>query len=117
MMNESRSGLFVILLLLLCHAGCDRRSTTGPAESAAETVTLVPLTNMGLIKAGSFLRQKHVVTLTRDFWLATNEVTQGEFQAVTGKNPSKFGDDPKRPVERLSYYQALAYCAEITRRE
>ena len=117
MMNKSRSALFVTFLVLLCHVGCDQRSAPGSREPAPRNVALVPLTNMILIKAGSFVRQKQVVTLTRDFWLATHEVTQEEFQAVTGRNSSHFQGDPKRPVEKLSYYQALDYCAAITRRE
>jgi len=72
---------------------------------------------MILIKAGSFVRQKQLITLTRDFWLAAHEVTQGEYQTVMGKNPSKFQDNPSHPVERVGFYQAQDYCAAITRRE
>lgn len=72
---------------------------------------------MVLIKAGSFVRQKQLVTLTRDFWIGTHEVTQGEYQAVAGKNPSNFQGDPKRPVDKVRHTEALAFCAAITRRE
>jgi len=72
---------------------------------------------MILIKAGSFVRQKQLITLTRDFWLAAHEVTQGEYQAITGKSPSSFQGDPRRPAEKIRYYEALDYCAAITRRE
>ena len=72
---------------------------------------------MVLIKAGSFVRLKHPVALTHDFWLGQYEVTQGEYAAVTGKKPSYFPGDTNRPVERVTYVDALAYCSAVTERE
>jgi formylglycine-generating enzyme required for sulfatase activity len=72
---------------------------------------------MVLIKAGSFVRSTHSVTLTRDFWLGKYEVTQAEFAAVTGQNPSHFKDDLSHPVEKVSYVAAVAYCSAVTKRE
>lgn len=48
----------------------------------------------------------HYVTLTRPFFMGVRPVTQEQYQAVTGLNPSRFKDDPdcpKRPVERVSW--------------
>jgi formylglycine-generating enzyme required for sulfatase activity len=72
---------------------------------------------MILVKAGSFNRLNQTVILSRDYWLGKYEVTQGEFAAVTGRNPSQFGGDPKRPVEKVSHVDATAYCRALTRRE
>lgn len=58
-----------------------------------------------------------VVTLTKGFWLGKHEVTQGEYQAVMGDNPSYFAGDPERPVERVSWNDAVAYCQKRTRQE
>ena len=33
---------------------------------------------------------QHEVELTRPFYLAVNDVTQGQYEAVTGQNPSNF---------------------------
>jgi formylglycine-generating enzyme required for sulfatase activity len=47
---------------------------------------------------------QHQVTLTRDFYMQTTEVTQGQWQAVMGTNPSYFtscGSDC--PVEVVSW--------------
>jgi len=92
---------------------------TAQAESVAglPKTELVPLTNMVLIKAGSFVRQNYPVKLTRDFWLGKYEVTQGEYAAAMGKNPSHFPGDTNRPVEKLSYFDAVAYCSAVTRNE
>ncbi len=52
---------------------------------------------------------QHVVELTEGFWLGEIPVTQRLYEAVTGKNPSKFSDDPMRPVEKVSWDDAQAF--------
>ena len=60
---------------------------------------------------------QHTVTLTRGFWLSDHEVTQGEYEAVMGSNPSLFKGDPNRPVEQVSWDDAVMYCRRLTERE
>jgi formylglycine-generating enzyme required for sulfatase activity len=73
------------------------------------------------------------VTISRGFWMGKYEVTQGEYLAVMGANPSyfngiqtnypappggiNFGADLTRPVESVSWYDATNYCARLTQRE
>ena len=45
---------------------------------------------------------QHKVTLTKPFYIGLFEVTQKQWQLVTGSNPSSFSGD-KRPVERVSW--------------
>lgn len=102
-------------------SGCEQKVPSSAASPGAAQVEVpavpVPLTNMVAIKAGTFLRIKYPVTLTHDFWIGKYEVTQGEFAAVMGRNPSHFQGDDLRPVEKVSFLDASNYCAEITRRE
>jgi formylglycine-generating enzyme required for sulfatase activity len=77
----------------------------------------VPITNMVLIKAGSFLSNQRPITLTHDFWLGKFEVTQAEYSSLTGHNPSHFQEETNRPVEKVSYLNAAAYCSLLTQRE
>jgi len=72
---------------------------------------------MVLIKPGSFIRIRQPVTITRDFWLGTFEVTQTEYVALMGRNPSRFTGESNRPVEKLSYFDAQAYCVALSARE
>jgi formylglycine-generating enzyme required for sulfatase activity len=52
---------------------------------------------------------QHSVVLTRDFWMSDHEVTQSEYSALMGTNPSQFsGLD--LPVENVSWYDAVVYC-------
>lgn len=97
-----------LMSLALLGAGCSRQ----PA-----VVQLTPLTNMVSIKAGSYRRGNHTVTLTRDFWLGKYEITQAEYLAVAGLNPSRFTNDLARPVERVRFTEAQAFCSALTDRE
>jgi len=45
------------------------------------------------------------------------EVTQGEYLEVMGNNQSAFTEDTSRPVEPVSWNDAVAYCAALTERE
>ena len=55
---------------------------------------------------------RHRVTLTRGFWMAVYPVTQAQWVAVMGGNPSRFkGDDP--PVEQVSWDDCQAFCERL----
>ena len=61
---------------------------------------------------------QHRVRLTRSFWMGTTEVTQGEWAALMGNNPSWFancGDDC--PVENVTWFDAVAYANALSRSE
>ena len=61
----------------------------------------------------------HSVTLTHAYYIGVTEVTQGEFQAVTGYNPSRFTDcdglgPDNCPVEQVSWYESAAYANAVS---
>lgn len=71
---------------------------------------------MGSIVGIADERPAHNVTL-RSFYLDSSEVTQEEWVLIFGNNPSYFSENPaagerqeKRPVEKISWYDALVYC-------
>ena len=57
------------------------------------------------------------VTISRGFWMGKYEVTQGEYLAVMGSNPSYFTGDANRPVEQVNWFDATNYCGQLTQRE
>jgi formylglycine-generating enzyme required for sulfatase activity len=67
---------------------------------------------------------QHEVTLTHDFELLSTEVTQSQFEAVMGYNPSRFQSEveprneggPRNPVERVTWAMAVAYCNRLSER-
>lgn len=81
------------------------------------------------IPAGTFKRMDEIemvqiVTLTKAFFMCKHEVTQKEYQNVMGINPSKFKNNPdndeiqeKRPVEGVSWLDAIEYCNRRSAKE
>ena len=53
--------------------------------------------------------QQHNVVISKPFYISKYEVTQKEFETVTGYNPSFFkGDD--RPAESIGWNDAIKFC-------
>ena len=59
---------------------------------------------------------QHQVTLTKGFWLGKYEVTQAQWYVVMGTDPSYFKGS-QRPVEQVSYNDALSFCRRLTEKE
>ena len=59
-------------------------------------------------ESGVFVAGRSVEIST--FWICDHEVTQAEYQAVMGNNPSNFTGSDDLPVEKVSWYDALVYC-------
>jgi sulfatase modifying factor 1 len=55
----------------------------------------------------------HPVTLTKDFYMSKHEVTQQEYQAVMGSNPSGFQGEMNRPVDNVNWGDVTLYCWKL----
>ncbi len=61
------------------------------------------------------------VTLSKGFWTAKSEVTQGQWMRLMGKFPDRlpsaeFGEGTDVAVYWINFDEAAAYCAELSRR-
>ncbi len=109
--------------------------TPGQRFYRAVSVPAPADTNLVFIQPGTFMmgsptneaegagETQHTVTISRGFWMEKYLVTQGDYFAVVGSNPSYFtsangySDDLTRPVERVSWFDATNYCAMRTQQE
>jgi uncharacterized protein (TIGR02996 family) len=64
---------------------------------------------------------RHDVTISRPFYLGTCPVTQAQFEAVMGRNPSHFDSyrtphagSPGHPVEQVTWYDAVEFCNRLS---
>ena len=59
---------------------------------------------------------QHTVKITKAFYLSQTPITQAQWQAVMGTNPSNFkGDD--LPVEMVSCDDAIEFCQKLSARD
>lgn len=56
---------------------------------------------------------QHEVTLTKVFYMMTTEVTQAQWEAVMGSNPSYFSGCPTCPVEQVSWNDVQLYITQM----
>jgi formylglycine-generating enzyme required for sulfatase activity len=56
---------------------------------------------------------QHKVTLPQDYWMGKYEVTQAQYEAVMGTNPSR-NKGADLPVEWVSWNDAMEFCAKLT---
>jgi formylglycine-generating enzyme required for sulfatase activity len=93
-------------------------SVTPPRPPSS--LNMVPIAagtfQMGSVAGRANEQPVHAVTITRPFWVGAYEVTQAQYQAVMGNNPSNW-QAAQRPVEQVSWNSAMAYCAALTMAE
>lgn len=106
---------------------------TGPATENELSLSLGGGVKMELIriKAGTFTmgspesgpnhdssERHHLVTISKDFYMGKYAVTQEQYEAVMGTNPSCFtssqGGGPRNPVEQVSWNDAVEFCQKLS---
>jgi len=117
-----------LLTGLLLLVGLALMIGTLAAQSAPEKTftNSIPM-EFVLVPAGTFKmgsttgdadeRPVHQVTISKAFYLGKYEVTQGQWQAVMGTNPSAFPGDPNRPVDQVSWDEAQAFINKLNAME
>ena len=68
--------------------------------------------DMGTTGDGDDAKPVHHVTITKGFWMAKTEVTQEQYEAVTGRNPAGY-KGAKNPVENVSWMDAVAFTVQL----
>jgi formylglycine-generating enzyme required for sulfatase activity len=68
----------------------------------------------GTGRGDTFEHPQHHVTVS-PFYLGKYPVTQGQWQAIMGSNPSRFKSN-KLPVENVSWHDAVKFCDLISNR-
>jgi formylglycine-generating enzyme required for sulfatase activity len=109
-------------------------ATSPPAPAAAQPAPAAPtpaapaeLTldlgggvtmKMVLIRPGKFMmgnegQDRHEVTISKPFYLGATEVTQAQYEAVMGTNPSQF-KGATNPVEMVFRNDAAEFCRKLS---
>ena len=112
-----RSLIHGVVLVASCGFAMGADSDRLISDLGLRLIWIAPGTfTMGSAGGGSNERPHTQVTISRGFWLGRTEVTQAQWSAVMGGNPSNFqGAD--RPVEQVSWNEAMEFCRKLTERE
>ncbi|WP_461247019.1 SUMF1/EgtB/PvdO family nonheme iron enzyme, partial [Treponema sp. R6D11] len=104
-------------------ANSDNEYTTGPGTGNINVIWIPG----GTYLMGSPASEKghknsevpqHEITLS-GFYMGKYEITQDQYRAVMGSNPSEFSDSGNwnRPVERLTWIDAIKFCNQLSYKE
>ena len=108
-------GLLSILMLPL--AGCDDTMEPGAVFKDCETCPEMVVIPAGSFKmggkGGSDEKPVHEVKIGYSFAVGKYEVTQAEWEAVMGKNPSEF-KGARKPVENVSREDAKSFLKKLS---
>jgi serine/threonine protein kinase len=124
------------------HAGVVGRPDAGPAvKNPQESIENSIGMKLKRIPAGTFQmgspdgtgdeneHPQHEVRITRPFYLGVTEVTQAQYEAVMGNNPSFFSatgngmdnvagqSTGQHPVETVSWFDAVKFCNKLSELE
>jgi formylglycine-generating enzyme required for sulfatase activity len=83
------------------------------------TFALVPAGEfrMGSTDGRDNAQPRHTVRISQPFYLGVHTVTQGQWEAVMGNNPSQFKGDSNRPAETVSWEDVQAFIDRLNARE
>jgi formylglycine-generating enzyme required for sulfatase activity len=105
----------MVLMLLVCTATAEPAARAEFVRVPAGTFRMgCPATEPGCM---SYEQPQHEVAISRPFLMSATEVTQEQWLAVMASRPAYFRDCHGCPVERVSWYDAVAYCNALSRRE
>lgn len=138
MRHELFIYLMVILLVGIFFVCCEdtepqrpsytsstRKNETNRIKSSGIITNSIGM-KLKLIPAGTFMmgwddgeareRPSHEVEITKSFYIGVYEVTQEQYVAIMGHNPSHFKGRDK-PVESVSFWEAKEFCENLSRKE
>ena len=114
----------------LCLAAADGTGLVSKKQAAGETWTSPLGMEFVGVPAGSFVmgspegeegrdsnERQHEVRISPGFWMGTYEVTQGEWEAVMGANPSQGNFGGRHPVDSVSWDDVQEFIRRLNERE
>lgn len=98
-------------------AGMSAASRAAAIQSIRDNLVRIPADSftMGSTNGDSDEKPAHQVTIGQSFYMGKYEVTQAQWQAVMGSNPSEFKGD-NLPVENVSWNDAQEFIGKLNAR-
>ena len=111
-------ALSIMMFIISCS---DDSNSVQADKTVKGTLVLIPAGPFSLGNTGSYegeYDEKLPVTIiiSKPFYISKYEITQQQYKAVMGNNPSEFKGD-NLPVEQVSWYDALNFCNALSQSE
>jgi formylglycine-generating enzyme required for sulfatase activity len=111
---ESDSGLYTVTIT----------NSVGNVTSQPARLVVLPAGMRKIMASGNhfqmgqagFADTVHRVEFTYDFFIDTTEVTQEDYLDIMGINPSNPSNDLALPVQRVTWFDAVLYCNNRSKR-
>jgi formylglycine-generating enzyme required for sulfatase activity len=105
----------VLIMLLWILFSCTENNTNNSNQNFVEMLP-VPI---GIFEMGNSMGDPsempvHIVKITKEFYIGKYEITQKQFKAVMGYNPSKNSSNENNPVENINWIDAFQFCNELS---
>ena len=125
----SKSKVFVSCLLIAWAAGvaaCAAQAAAPPAAKTKVSDGWVVIHSKGQKfqfgqefpgRRWTYTFPAHEVSFTYDFTMDSKQVTQEEYKAVTGENPTLHPGDEQRPIDNVTWFDAVLYCNALSKRD
>ena len=115
--NKIVAGILGVFFMIKIWGGVGEKLEIPLSSSVAEQFCLIPAGSFTMgspsSEEGRSSDEGQVeVTLSQPFWLAKTEVTQAQWEAVMGNNPSQF-KGANLPVENVSWDDAQSFIAKL----
>jgi len=114
------TSLIRLLIMLSCSAALRAQEpSVAPGQTPGSATNQAPADATNTLAApqvpGDIFTNSIDMVLIKsgDYWAGKFEVTQKEFQAVMGSNPSQFTVDT-RPVDSVNWQDAMSFCQKLT---
>ncbi|WP_333380690.1 formylglycine-generating enzyme family protein [Microcoleus sp. B4-D4] len=123
--EASKGKEFIFEIITVDKQGKTTNKQSGKAYQKEEDLGNGVKLEMVHIPAGSFMmgapspegddyaRPQHQVTFAQPFYMGKYAITQEQWQAVMGNNPSYFKGG-KRPVEQVLWNDAVSFCQKLS---
>jgi sulfatase modifying factor 1 len=116
--DDERVRRLTSLALIFLALGCTPKRDTFVERTTGMVLVKIPA---GSFRMGSPAIEtghredefRHVVTLTRPFYIGETEVTRKQWRAVMGTDPSQFKKDEDAPVENVSWFDAQEFIKRL----
>jgi formylglycine-generating enzyme required for sulfatase activity len=107
--------LFLFLFIITLLFSCSEDNINNTSREFVEMVSVpTGAFEMGFSEGDPAEMPVHIVKITKEFYIGIYEITQIQFKAVMGYNPSQNTGNDNNPVESISWLDAVQFCNELS---